>query len=269
MKKLLYITIGLLSFASCEKSDLSTDQNSANLPVVEAYLASGQPVTLHIERQAPFETTDSLALPIEGLRPIISWNDEDYLLEETTPGTYGSGPNLIIQSDQSYGLSFEYEGLEVSAQTLIPSRPAAFRASDSQLHFDTDNFPPSFPDPIQLDWENPENDYYQVGVQYAERDTVAIDFFGGNGDGEDNEGRPQFASNPQQSNSYELGFQDFQYVGTHRVVLFHVTAEYVTLSQDASSDNTQNLTTPYTNISNGLGIFTGVGTDTIIVEITN
>jgi hypothetical protein len=60
---------------------------------------------------------------------------------------------------------------------------------------------------------------------------------------------------------------DFQYYGTHRIILYHVLPDYATL-YDSNSTSSQNLSNPSTSILNGYGIFTGLNSDTLFVEVT-
>lgn len=55
--------------------------------------------------------------------------------------------------------------------------------------------------------------------------------------------------------------------GRHQVIVFRVNHEYAALYQSTGS-STLSLTQPPTNIQNGLGIFTGVSSDTLYFEVT-
>ena len=52
----------------------------------------------------------------------------------------------------------------------------------------------------------------------------------------------------------------------HRIVLFHLNPDYAALYKQ-SSTSTQHIATPPTRVVNGLGIFTGVNTDTLYVAV--
>lgn len=267
MKKILFNLLLFFCLFSCEKAALNPGNGGAELPVVEAYLQAGQPPLVTVRRQTPYDSAEPLGLPIEDLSLSIEVDGAVFPLPETAPGVYSADSSWQVEAGKIYRLQFEYGGLAVSATTEIPEAPVNFKASGSSISFDNSgSFPPSFPDPITLTWDNPDNRYFQVFVENIETDPQEIDFgFGGGGAGQAGE-RPRFSTTPQQTNTHELGFQNFQYLGTHRVVLFRVTAEYVTLATSTQGD-AQNLTSPYTNVENGLGIFTGVGADTLFVEV--
>jgi len=252
---------------ACEKEALNESGEGAALPVVQGYLQPGVVPFVSIRQQIPFNSADTTAGPIENLTPFIKVEGTSYALFEVEPGIYAGDGSWNVESGKIYQLVFDYKDLEVKAETSIPAAPENFSASQSSIKFsNSGTFPNSFPDPITLSWNNIDGSYFQVFVKNIEDNPEAINVFGGNND--NNRERRQFSTTPVQTNIYELGVQNFQYLGTHQVILFKVSAEYVALT---NSENTQsqNLNAPYTNVVNGLGIFTGVGADTLLVEVTN
>ncbi|MEI6409305.1 MAG: DUF4249 family protein [Bacteroidota bacterium] len=255
----------LCALSACEKETLDKS-NTASLPVVSAYLQAGQTPLVKISRQVPYGAEDNSSLLIDGLAPVIENKGQSYPLTQNADGYYAGDGTWKPQAGETYRLSFSYKGLTVSAETLIPAPPLKFKASASSIKIvsfspGSGSGIPTFPDPIKLTWDNEEGDYFQVGVQNIEADPVKINDTGDNPPG------PNFSTSPEQTNEYELGFMSFTYYGTHRIVLYRVNTEYVTLTKN-STDNSQNLSAPYTNVTNGLGIFTGVGADTLFVEVT-
>jgi len=77
-----------------------------------------------------------------------------------------------------------------------------------------------------------------------------------------------FRNSPMQGTSSQISPMSFSYYGTHRVILFRLNAEYSAIYQENGS-NSLNLTAPNSNIENGLGIFTGINSDTLMIEVTN
>jgi len=71
-----------------------------------------------------------------------------------------------------------------------------------------------------------------------------------------------FFNEPLTGINNTLRSQSFQYFGSHNIVLYRVNAEYAALYQ-SSGTTSQNLSTPPTSITNGLGIFTGINADTL------
>jgi hypothetical protein len=59
----------------------------------------------------------------------------------------------------------------------------------------------------------------------------------------------------------------FEYLGTHRIILYRILPDYSAL-YDVNSNSSQNLTSPDSDIENGLGIFTGINADTLWVEVS-
>ncbi len=263
----LYLLVGLFAL-SCEKESLTLPTNTADLPVVEAYLAVGQQAVVTVKKQAiianEIDSSDQNNLSISGLQIEILNNGNSFSLIESSTGTYKGDSTFIIQANQEYLLSFEYNGNVVRAQTITPSKPTNFKASRNTIKFETSSFPPSFPDPISLTWDDNTNErFYQISIQNIESNPQLLDFGGASED------RPQRPTPPEQMNTYELRARDFVYRGTHRVVLFSVNPEYVSFTQTSTDASAQSINEPYTNIVNGLGIFTGVGADTLFVEATD
>lgn len=268
MKNTYLMLLLVSTLFACEKEALNDSGASAGLPVVQGYLQPGTRPLVRIHQQIPYNSADTTAGPIENLTPLIKVDGTSYALLEVEPGIYAGDGSWNVESGKIYHLVFDYKGLEVKAETSIPAVPENFKASQSSIQFsNSGTFPTSFPDPISLTWNNTDGSYFQVYVENIEANPVALDLFGGGNNGNDRE-RPQFSTTPVQTNIYELGFQNFQYYGTHQVILFRVSAEYVALT-NSNNTQSQNLTAPYTNVVNGLGIFTGVGADTLLVEVND
>jgi hypothetical protein len=76
-----------------------------------------------------------------------------------------------------------------------------------------------------------------------------------------------FRNQPTQSNSYEIRAMLFNYYGKHHLKLYHINPDYAVL-YDTGSNSSQNLFSPATNISNGVGIFTGMAGKTLGLAVT-
>lgn len=268
MKKILFAAIPLLLFTACEKTALTNASESVARPVVEAYLQPGRLAAVKITRQIPFGSNDTLALPIAGLDVRIESDGVAHTMTFTGDTIYVADNSWQPEAGKTYRLTFEYEGTTVSAETLVPEKPAGFYASAYSLEvpsFDIGSgAPPSFPEPINLYWQAASDAWYIVVVENIETNPTEI-FERPDGD---DRPRPVFRSEPEQTNTYEIGFQNFQYYGTHYVILYRLNADYAALYDD-NGNSSQNLTTPYSNITGGLGIFSGMNADTLIVEITD
>jgi len=64
-----------------------------------------------------------------------------------------------------------------------------------------------------------------------------------------------------------INAMEFEYFGTHRIIIYHVLPDYADLYEQ-NSTSSQNLENPSTSISNGYGIFTGLNSDTLYLEVT-
>ncbi|GAB4492044.1 MAG: hypothetical protein OHK0019_13190 [Saprospiraceae bacterium] len=267
MKKILVIQLLLILLAACEKSALTDGSESVARPVVEAYLQPGQNPAVKITRQILFGGSDTVALPIKGLSVVIENGDFAYSLALEGDTIYVGDGSWQPEAGKTYRLKFTYESSDVTAETLVPEKPMGFTASASSIEIPSFDIGggggfPTFPDPIELTWQAEPNAYYLVVVENLEPDPEPIFDIP---DGDDRP-RPTFRSEPEQKSSYEIGFQSFQYYGTHRVILYRLNAEYAALYDD-NGNSSQNLTTPYTNVVGGLGIFTGMNADTLTVEV--
>ncbi|MGZ7068661.1 MAG: hypothetical protein ACXVHT_10185, partial [Methanobacterium sp.] len=176
--------------------------------------------------------------------------------------------SIIVSVGAKYTISFVFNSKNVTAYTYIPSKPLSMAQSATEMsiaQIDLSSGPPSTPptdpDPIKITWNNTDASNYLITVENLETTLVAIRDFGGK--------TPPgniFKKSPTTSNEAEIRSMDFQYYGTHRIVLYHVLPDYATL-YDQNSTSSQNLSNPSTSIVNGYGIFTGLNSDTLYVEV--
>ncbi|WP_332368583.1 hypothetical protein [Spirosoma telluris] len=117
---------------------------------------------------------------------------------------------------------------------------------------------------IKLTWKNSTSDYYYVVVNTVEANPVPI--ISNTGSTSVTIPTRQFQSEPQQYDNTTIQSQSFQYFGVYRVVLFHLNPDYAALYKQ-NSTSTQNISTPPSSITNGLGLFTGINTDTLYVTV--
>jgi hypothetical protein len=118
------------------------------------------------------------------------------------------------------------------------------------------------PEPVYLTWTNDDDSYYLVVIECMEEDPDPVR--------ELNDSIPDrgfmFRKRPTNSQGIEIRPQEFQYFGKHRVILFHVLPDYASL-YDETESSSQNLTNPSTSITNGYGIFTGMNSDTLLIQV--
>jgi hypothetical protein len=244
------------------------DMEFTDWPIIEAYLNPGMNFSVKVSRQVPF--SDDVVYSednIDSLDLAVSYNDSVYQLVPAGDGYYYDS-TLKVKVGATYILSFGFNSKNVNAYTFVPSTPVNFEQSVTSIsivRMDSTLTPPfgggSMPDPVSLTWDNEDLSYYLVVVENLEDSLDPIRDFGDE-DPPDN----IFRKSPNTSTSEELRPNDFQYYGTHRIILFHVLPDYAAL-YDRISNSSQDLTNPSTSIENGYGIFTGMNSDTLFIEV--
>lgn len=268
LKKLLPVLILVAGVTSCIKRDNS---EFTDIPIIEAYLKPGSCISLTVSRQIPFSSEVVYSSDdINNLAITITNNGIDHVLKPEGNGVYADS-SLIISEGERYDLHFIYNSTEVSAYTEVPSKPTGFTESDSRIsvtRMDSASFPAGgggmweMPEPLELTWVNDDDSYYIVVAENIEDTLDAVRDFG------NDESRPagRFRKSPTTSSGLQMRPQEFQYFGTHRLILFHVLPDYASLYDD-KMETSQNLTNPSTSITNGYGIFTGLNADTLYLEV--
>lgn len=266
LKLIKYILIVTAGFIACNKNDNTEFTDS---PIVESYLHAGDYARVKISRQIPFSsnvkysTDDINTLSIE-----ITHNNISFTFNSLGDGQYIDS-SLIITEGERYDLAFIYNSKNITAYTKVPSRPVNFTQSIKSISLEkTDSTSGgqwmggfSMPEPISLTWDNSDGSYYIVVIENMATTLVPIRDFGsrvppGN----------RFKKAPTTSSGLELGPMEFQYFGKHRIILFHVLPDYASLYSEKQTSS-QNLTNPSTSIMNGYGIFTGLNSDTLFIDV--
>jgi len=245
-----------------------TPMTGDNTAVVEAYLLAGDTSGyVYISKVLPFsDDTVNIKEMISGLNVYI--NDE--LLIEVDSGVYRfeSGTEGF-KTGSTYNLSFEYKGNTVTSSTVIPVKPSGFTSSSSTVYAtriteDDSTFHPgpgSMMDEVELTWNNDDLAYHYLMVEYLEDSADYI-----NARLADTEFPFNQATSPTQETYFKIGMQNLRYFGSYRIVLLRVNTEF----DDAftrNGTNSNNLVNPNTNITNGFGLFTGVSSDTVYLEV--
>lgn len=245
-----------LLISSCEKQESAPVFE--DIPVIEAYLHAGKNFELKVSRQIPFSSESDFSDDnLNQLSIIVNTQNQNYQLLSFGNGVYQSEA-LIIDSDTEYKVAFSYNNKNVEAITNIPAKPSSFNISTNEITIKTGTFPPVMPDPIEVSWHNDDKSYYLIVVENIETDPEPINENGGGG--------MTFRNEPTQSNNYQINSRSFAYNGTHRIILFHLNPDYAKLYDD-SGNSSQSLTNPNSSIQNGFGIFTGINSDTLYLEV--
>jgi len=251
--------------SACEKDEESGFTDS---PIVEAYLNAGDYFSVKVSRQVPFSSDVSYSEDdIDNLELMLVFNDSIYFLNPVGDGVY-SDTSLLVSENDEYWLSFEFNGKEVSAYTYVPSHPDSVSQSETEIYMpriDSTGIGGGtgslINESVEICWYNADDSYYLVLVENVEDDPDPIRDFG---DEEPPEAR--FRKSPTDSNTEEIRSMEFQYFGTHRIIIYHVLPDYAAL-YDENSNSSQNLTNPSSSITNAYGIFTGINADTLWLEV--
>lgn len=257
------ILLSLLILGSCNQSDYT--QEAADIPVIASFLVPGQLPVVRITKIIPYaaEEGDTLATPISDLQVFLKIRGMEYLLAEDSAGSGNyqmeGGADLIKPAD-TIELHTEYKGIGLSATTVVPSAPANLSMSTDVLYYSAGN-PSSWlsAGQIDLNWTNPEEDFYYITVQNIETNPVPLNDMA--------ENMPRFgSSSPSRGDQFRIGMRNVTYLGTHQVIIYHVNREFAELFDNPGMSAVA-LSEPPTNISSGLGIFTAMNPDTLYFEV--
>ena len=265
--RILILNLLLISvLTACVKRDYS---EFTDTPIIESYLRPGDYLNIKVSRQIPYSTDVKYSDDnIDLLNIKVLYNNKTYTLTPLGDGNYIDS-SLIVKAGETYNLSFTFNSKNVSAYTHIPSKPVNYMQSDISISVSrissTSGMPTfsggSMPEPISLTWDNEDKSYYIVIIENMEATLDPIRDFGdatppGN----------RFRKMPTTASGIELRPQEFQYFGKHRLILYHVLPDYASLYSEKSTSS-QNLTNPSTSIMNGYGIFTGLNSDTLFLNV--
>ncbi len=257
----ILIIIFLLLFGSCTSSIRQEDFE--NIPVVEGYLRKGEPISIKISQQIPLDgngavhTLDNLTLVLY---------EDDARIELTSQGNGIYKSTSLVQENKTYKLSFEYNNKITTAETTIPSEPVDYEQSVTSIKgFNPNNLGMGggFPSltSVVLKWKNPNQGYYIVVIENVATTLELI-----NTNSESNNLSRAFRISPTQGTSIEIRPMQFTYYGNHELRLYHVNSDYSAL-YNTGNNTSQNLYTPTTTITNGVGIFTGMSHKTLMLNV--
>ena len=240
-----------------------------DIPVVESYLSVNKPVSIQISRKTPYDDNVKLSSDIiENLEIKISYDGLTRIIPPVNDSVFCDSA-FYPKEGVTYSLEFTFNQRTVSSSTQIPGKPVNFSQSVTQISLPTFKFGqgrpsggPNMPNPVKLTWDNGDESYYMVVTENMETNPTEV--FETN----DTLDAPRriFRNEPTQASQTEIAGMSFQYFGRHRLILFHLNADYAALYTN-TGNTSQNLTNPITNITNGLGIFTGINSDTLYLNV--
>jgi len=254
----------LVIISSCE--DVPDYDQEVSEPVVEAFIYEGELVDdIYLKKTVPFNIGSNIdPEPINDATIIITNNGENFILSPVMnePGRYFyDGSDLSINIGDSYQLAFEYQGKTISSTTTIPNESDGVLISLGLIEVaainslqDLRGFRESFQKTIDVSWNNSDGSYYYLVIENVEDRPSSIDptdIFGDLGI------NFEFTSEPIQQGLFQLRpMIHYTQYGKHKITIYKVNEEYALLYETSAQDS-RDLNEPYTNINNGLGIFSG------------
>jgi uncharacterized protein DUF4249 len=264
------VALGLLillytCFYSCKKDD----QSAISLPVVQAYLFAGHPITVRLYQQKSLTDTAKYGAPITGQKLYISDGSNRVSLTETAKGVYTYADSTFLVTGKTYSLSFQYLNKPVSAQTLVPQKALHFATRYGVVNYVNGTAPAQKPDTLNsFTWDNPDS--LNHVIVFNDPDGNIFPLAGGGRSFGQQSVSNAFEYDTQRSSVFYVVSNSFPYYGNYQVVLLSVNKEYIDLlKSNTIGANSQNLFNTPTNVVNGIGIFTALQADTLSFSINN
>ena len=273
IQKILSILFAIPLCTGCFNSELVFEEQYQ--PVLEAYLYVDKKVTdIHLSSMISFGSDSSGGEKITDARISLEGEGASWTLthDESIPGHYYSEATPDMTPGDTFRLRVEMEDRILSARTVIPLNPPAISMSATHTYIpkvesmmDFRNL--ALPEPVELSWNNPDARYYFLNIQNIESYPTPIM-------PDPPEDRPkagggfafQMITQPTNNNFYSIDLRQLIYFGTHRIIMTSVNDEYVSLYNSLNQDSRE-LNEPFSNVENGLGIFTAFNSDTLYLEV--
>ena len=259
MNKLLVALLVICILIACKKNA----QPEYNYdPVVTAYLNPGAVFSLKLSHQESVNAYTVSPPTLDSLDVTITCKDTVYHLNSQGNGLY-TDSTLVIRPGNQYDLRFIYNGEVVTASAVVPSKPTGYTQSCTEISVaEVSSGPPSpqSDSTVTLTWDNPNSSYYVVVLQdtnYKPQSVVSNNT---------SDSGLVFGSDPTTGTGYNIYGMRFRYFGKYRMILFHINADYASLYNNTIGTS-QDLYTPSTGITNGVGIFTGINSDTLYLQV--
>ena len=239
---------------------------------------AGQPVdSILVTQSFSYAQVDTTIQTLNNLEITLTKGDQQFPLFPIGNGYYANA-DLVIESEAVYRMDFQWEGEIVAAETYIPAKKeaslSATEVSLQKIEFTGGGFGGGGfgggqnITPIDISWNNTEGDYYYVVINNIEENPEYVNDIIAQFE-DDNGGRRRFTfiSEPQIMDVYSINPQrELTQYGTHQIVIYRVNPEYAAL-YESSGNTTISLVQPPTNVENGLGILTGISSDTVYLEV--
>jgi hypothetical protein len=253
------IILTALTYAACKKD---TAVNVTDEPLVIGYLIPGQAINIAVYQQKGLADTATYGAAITGLQLSLSDGSQTVKLIEATPGNYGYSNKAFLASGKTYTLSFAFMGQTVTAVTTLPAKPTGYMASKTTINLPlVTTRDPGTVDSIavKLKWDNPDSLYHVIVFKNDDNSPFNLHPL--------MNAQVNFTLNAAQANYYDVYYRTFNYLGIYRAILYSVSKDYIDILASNANTNSQKLSTPPGNITNGFGIFTGMRADTLKLTI--
>jgi hypothetical protein len=272
----MFLASAAILIASCTDEEVPAYLEGYEKVVVNAFLYEGEPVDdIRITRLITYEQTDSISNYLNHLQVYLSKGDLTYLLE-SYPGDTGcyhyTGDDLEIVSGDQFDLAFMFNDEKIRSTTIIPERPAPVVMNMDTIYLRKlvdfyDMMDLTRSELIELTWSNPDADYYYFVIESLDENAELINQIDtGDRPFGDRTGRFFGVTEPTDANFYQIQTMSLTYFGRYMVRVFRANDEFAEMFETSGQDS-RNLNEPFSNITNGLGIFTGFTLDTIYFEV--
>jgi Domain of unknown function (DUF4249) len=261
LKQILFILTLAFTFTSCKKD--GGDSTIGEQPIIEAYLSNGNAVVMKVYAQKGLLDTADYGTPISGLAVTFNNGSKTITLKETSAGVYSSNDTDLIIPGNTCSFNFLYNGKTISGETIVPSKPVDFKASSLEQGVpdpDPDSTTTTF-NSITFSWNNTSKGYYLMVFKNQDSTPNRI----GSGFGR-RRGYEDWEEYLGQVSLFKTQRMTFEFSGYYDVYLYHINAEYNDII-NSSSTSSLNLTNPPTNIKNGLGIFTAMSRESLVLYV--
>jgi len=254
-------------FTACEQE--SNAELTTETPVVEAYLFAGSPVdSIKVSQSNSYASGDTVISTLDDLQLSLSDGTNVYALEPIGNGIY-QNLDVRVEERKNYTLAFDFQNETVTAETYVPMKNevSISETEISMEKIEQGSFPnlSDIPDPIELSWSNSEGDYYYVLVENLEENPEATNELFASDEFQNR--NFSFISEPEVTDFYAINpRREIRQFGRHRIIVYRVNPEYALLYESSGTTSTT-IAQPPSNVVNGLGIFTGVSSDTVFLRV--
>lgn len=273
MKRLLIILVSI-ALVSCEEEQIGSDSF-----VVEGFVYAGSPISgINIKSTVPFDAVSVPGQPIPNAQVSVEYNGEVLpLFFNQVTQRYDGPEDLIVEPGAELILNLQVGEQTASSNTVVPDYPVGLTTSipkiiipEIELSRDlrqvlTDLFQEAR---LDIRWSNEAEDYHFLVIEPSDTTNTEPLF---NDDIPSNVGtffdNFRLVSEPSRDSTYTVVGLSLQNYGSYRAILYRINQEYADLYADQLQDS-RNLNEPPTNVENGLGIFTGISSDTVLFEIS-